>query len=234
MSFPSSLPSYTTPTSAQTLAAAGHTTLHVTEEADIIGIATKMGIGASTPSNGMALVGNGVGTSAWRTLTSSDVGLGNVSNVSESTILQAVYPVGCIYAETTGVNPNTTFGFGTWVQTGQGRVLIGQGTSDQLFTAGFTGGESNHTLTGAESGTSVHGHGVTDPTHTHGSSNSGKFLTDAAGGATAGAAVGAASSALTAAASTGVTVNNSTATNASNSHNNLQPYQVIYYWTRNA
>lgn len=74
MSFPTSLPSYTTPTSSETLAAAGHTNLHITEEADILGIATKIGTGASTPTSSTLLRGNGIGTSTWDTIhLSSDV-----------------------------------------------------------------------------------------------------------------------------------------------------------------
>jgi hypothetical protein len=65
MSYPSSLPSYTNPTSGEILQAGGHTNLHVTEENDITAIATKIGTGASTPTSGLPLVGNGTGTSAW-------------------------------------------------------------------------------------------------------------------------------------------------------------------------
>lgn len=65
-------------------------------------------------------------------------------------VLQVVYPVGSIYISTNATNPATLFGFGTWSAFAQGRTLIGVGTSDQAFTAGATGGESEHTLTGVE------------------------------------------------------------------------------------
>lgn len=66
--FPSTTPSFTSPTSSQTLAAAGHTALHLAEEANIIAFSNKIGTGASTPTSGVALVGTGVGTSAWQQL----------------------------------------------------------------------------------------------------------------------------------------------------------------------
>jgi len=132
-----------------------------------------------------------------------------------SSFLNIIYPVGCIYTETTGVNPGTTFGFGTWVAFGGGRVLVGDGTSDETFTAGETGGESNHTLTIAEMPS--HNHNPAEgnfiyniyPTGTsYGLSSSGAINPNVAG----------------ATASTG----------GGGAHNNLQPYIVVYFWERTA
>jgi len=56
-------------------------------------------------------------------------------------VLSAIYPIGCIYTEITGVNPATTFGFGTWVAFGAGKVLIGLDSGDTDFdTVEETGG----------------------------------------------------------------------------------------------
>lgn len=56
-------------------------------------------------------------------------------------ILGIIYPVGSIYMETTGVNPGTTWGFGTWVAKGRGQVFVGFKTGDAAFgTVGNTGG----------------------------------------------------------------------------------------------
>src|SRR3989304_4166076 len=44
--------------------------------------------------------------------------------------LADVYPIGSIYTEITGVNPATTFGFGTWSAFGAGKVLIGLDSGD--------------------------------------------------------------------------------------------------------
>jgi hypothetical protein len=122
------------------------------------------------------------------------------------TILDTIYPVGSIYIETTGVNPGTTFGVGTWTAFGAGRVLVGVGTSDAVFAAGATGGESTHTLITAEM-----------PAHTHTAAmNNGGYVDYDDGG--------------------GVTVGNATSgsTGGDGAHNNLQPYIVVYMWTRTA
>lgn len=141
----------------------------------------------------------------------------NVWSELKSSALAAIYPVGCIYTETTGVNPGTTFGFGTWVAFGGGRVLVGNGTSDETFTAGATGGESNHLLTSAESGV---------PAHTHAGPSGQDFVTYVGSGGGAGVS----GSNVTTQASTGYNA----AQNASAAHNNLQPYVVVYFWERTA
>lgn len=67
-------------------------------------------------------------------------------DIATKTTLATVYPVGCIYIETTGTNPATTFGFGTWVAFGAGKVLVGLNSSDADFdTAEETGGSKTHT-----------------------------------------------------------------------------------------
>lgn len=69
--------------------------------------------------------------------------------------LDNIYPIGSIYMSTSPTNPQNLFG-GKWEAFGQGRTIIGAGTSDQAFTAGTTGGASTHTLTINEM-----------PSHTH-------------------------------------------------------------------
>lgn len=69
--------------------------------------------------------------------------------------LDKIYPIGSIYMSTSPTNPQELFG-GKWEAFGQGRTIIGAGTSDQAFTAGTTGGASTHTLTINEM-----------PSHTH-------------------------------------------------------------------
>jgi microcystin-dependent protein len=60
-----------------------------------------------------------------------------------TTGLQAAYPVGSIYLSTVATNPNTLFGFGTWVAYGQGRMPI---SVDATYLAGTTGGSATTTL----------------------------------------------------------------------------------------
>lgn len=70
--------------------------------------------------------------------------------------LKAVYPVGSVYinaAVTT--NPATLLGFGTWVEIGAGRVLVGQNAADAAFdTLGETGGSKDATLVSHQHGVS--------------------------------------------------------------------------------
>jgi hypothetical protein len=83
-----------------------------------------------------------------------------------TTGLQAAYPVGSIYLSTVSTNPNTLFGFGTWVAFGTGRMLI---SADATYTAGSTGGSATTTLITAN--LPSHSHSatttITDPGHTH-------------------------------------------------------------------
>ena len=80
----------------------------------------------------------------------------------EAALEKLKYKVGDIYISTSGVNPATHFGYGTWEKTGSGRALIGDGeTTDtredtRSFTAGDIGGEFSHKQTGDEVG--VHNH----------------------------------------------------------------------------
>jgi hypothetical protein len=135
--------------------------------------------------------------------------------------LAIMYPVGSIYTATVSTNPNTLFGFGTWVAFGAGRVLIGNGGG---FTAGATGGSADavvvshtHTATVTDAG---HYHSIS----TRGSSaGSGNFVPQSAGGGLA--------SSNTDSAVTGITVSNSTE-GVSGTNANLQPYIVVYIWQR--
>jgi hypothetical protein len=138
-----------------------------------------------------------------------------------------LYPVGTIYAnETDSRNPSVIFGFGTWAAIA-GRVIVGVGTSDQVFAAGATGGESTHLLTGAESGEKGHNH-IQDQ-HRHSfiihDSPTGTGFTDSSGNLP------------NAAFNTDyATATNQAvpASNAASAHNNLQPYQTAYVWKRTA
>lgn len=241
MAFPSSLPSYAGFTSSHTLSQDNHASQHNSEQADITAIATKMGTGASTPTSGTFLRSSGVGISSWSqvNLASSDVtGQLSSSNLNMVSVLKQVYPVGCIYTEITGTNPGTTFGFGTWVQYAQGETLVGFKSGDANFgVVEGTGGEATHLLTGAESGTSVHGHGVTDPGHQHalnGNVANRLYSPDFNNGTAAGNGSAVWGATAQSSATTGLTVNNSVAADASNAHNNLQPYITVYFWKRTA
>jgi len=88
---------------------------------------------------------------------------------------------------------------------------------------GTTGGESTHTLTGAESGTSVHTHGVTDPGHNHTMQSGNGLSQGGLGDSPVSPAV------ATSTSTTGVSVNNSSAASASSAHENKPPYLDVHF-----
>ena len=133
------------------------------------------------------------------------------------TALAAVYPVGAIFISTVSTNPNTLFGFGTWVAFAAGKMLVGLDSGDSDFNSSEeTGGAKTHTLTVAEM-----------PSHQHdsawGEQGTGEF-----GNAPNTSARGSASTDYD---------NNSYYTSAVGggaAHNNLPPYIVTYMWKRTA
>lgn len=158
--------------------------------------------------------------------------------------LQAIYPVGTLYTNTANItNPATLLGFGTWVEIGSGKVLVGQDTGDALFdTLGETGGSKdaivvahNHTATSSSSSTST----VTDPGHTHTSNaikSSGTDNSACGGGCYSGhaaAAINSQTTGITVATTTTTTTTNTSA-GSSGTNANLQPYLVVKMWTRTA
>lgn len=144
--------------------------------------------------------------------------------------LQALHPVGSIYINTTSTSPATLFGFGTWVEFGVGRVLVGQNASDALFdTLEETGGSKDaivvaHIHTGTTDGVGDHTHPNTAPTVQNligGSSGAFVNLNTQPLGATG--AAGAHSHTFT---------TNSTGSSGTNA--NVQPYIVVKMWKRTA
>lgn len=67
---------------------------------------------------------------------------GDSFKINDKNIFDMIYPVGSIYISVNDVHPSVLFG-GTWEQI-QDRFLLGTGST---YSAGSTGGETNHTLT---------------------------------------------------------------------------------------
>ena len=83
----------------------------------------------------------------------------NIATTLSNTAGLIAYPVGSIYITTIAENPATTFGGGTWVSFGAGKVLLGAGlVSDVEYNILTEGGNYNHTLTAAQSGLPAHSH----------------------------------------------------------------------------
>ena len=145
------------------------------------------------------------------------------------TALRTLYPIGSIYTSTSATNPNTLFGFGTWVAYGAGRVLIGH-SGTGLYIAGNTGGSADAVVV-----SHTHTATVTDPGHLHSLPNSNEAQGGGDNGGRATTDLGSVRTPTmsTNSATTGVTVSNST-TGVSGTNANLQPYVVVYMWHRTA
>lgn len=131
--------------------------------------------------------------------------------LTQTNILEMVYPVGSIYMSAASVNPTTLFGFGTWEQI-QGRFLLAAGSS---YAAGATGGEATHTLTVDEM--PAHRHSFTYPVSCNPTSD--KQINYNWGTETARF-----QNTLTETKNAG----------GGAAHNNMPPYLAVYIWKRTA
>jgi len=178
-----------------------------------------------------------------RTRGGAEIDAGSVSATSVSPL--DFMPVGYIYMSVLPTSPATLFGGGTWVRIGQGRVLVGQDSTQTEFdTAEETGGEKTHTLTSQELPTHTHNinhdHAAftsdSDGNHTHvleRKSSSGTNTGVVRGNATAQAdgttaAGGTHTHNVDVPAYTGL----SGPVGSGTAHNNLQPYLVVFMWKR--
>ena len=159
-----------------------------------------------------------VGTTETQTLTDKTLSTGSVidANVNVVEVLKKAYPIGSVYINASNsTNPASLLGFGTWVAFGAGKVMVGLDAGDTSFdTVGETGGEKTHTLTIAEMPAHKHKFGYTGGN------------TDATGSPySVGKAIGHDPSNV---------YSETTSTGGGGSHNNLQPYIVVYFWKRTA
>lgn len=143
-----------------------------------------------------------------------------------NSIKNEMYPVGAVYITYNNTNPSTFLG-GTWVQFGQGRTLIGQGTGNDgstsmSFTSESSGGEYKHKLSADEMPSHYHNVVLNDakneilrihydrgtwgrynePNRNSGGVNTSAVITNSQGG--------------------------------SQPHNNIPPYITVYFWSRTA
>ena len=159
-----------------------------------------------------------VGTTETQTLTDKTLSTGSVidANVNVVEVLKKAYPIGSVYINASNsTNPASLLGFGTWVAFGAGKVMVGLDAGDTSFdTVGETGGEKTHILTVAEMPAHKHKFGYTGGN------------TDATGSPySVGKAIGHDPSNV---------YSETTSTGGDGSHNNLQPYIVVYFWKRTA
>lgn len=120
--FPTSLNSYVTGSSSATLSAAGHASAHNSYE-------SKIGIGASTPTNNTVLRGNGTGTSTWAQVTLTTDVTGTLPVANGGTGATTLTAGGLLYGN--GTSAVAASGAGT-----SGQAVLSGGTGSPTFTTG--------------------------------------------------------------------------------------------------
>jgi len=218
---------YNNSTGAVTVKVSGQTGVSVPAAAKIslvcngtdIVTATNYMAGATFPSP--TLTGTPVAPTAAANTNTTQI----ATTAFVTTGLQASYPVGSIYLSTVSTNPNTLFGFGTWVAFGTGRMLI---SADATYTAGSTGGAATTTLITANLPSHTHIATVTDSGHFHDYDRVAGSAGAAGGGASA---INSYPTANTSTATTGISVTNSS-TGSGTAATTISPYIAVYMWNR--
>ena len=183
-------------------------------------------------NSGQVTIPNLAGTGD-RMIQASSAGLLSASAVPIA-LINIIYPIGAIIQSTVSINPGTYITGTTWTAYSAGQVLVGKAGSGTFVTAGSSGGAETVTLIANNLPLHVHNNTLTDPGHTHNwfggqtVNNYGSVLT--APGAftyyTGGFTTPINNN------TTGITINNANNTTTNTAVNNLQPYIVVYTWTR--
>jgi len=132
---------------------------------------------------------------------------------------------------TLSTNPNTLFGFGTWVAFGSGRMLISQ---DATYPAGTTGGAATTTLITANLPSHSHSAStsISDPGHVHSYNTFIGFAPQS--GSSTQCATGS-QSPNTGTAFTGISASTSIGnTGSGTAAATISPYIAVYMWNRTA
>ena len=205
---------------ATTSAATGVTQVGGTGTASGISLSGTVTSTGNLTLSGTVNVSSPVGTLP---IVNGGTGASSLSGIAAA-VGAALFPVGSIYSSTSGTNPASTLGFGSWSQFGAGRVMIGAGGA---YSPGSTGGTAD-----ADVVQHTHSAVVNDSGHSH---TTVAFLSNLSGQTfgtvTAGASGPVTTSAATNLVGTGISVG-ITSTGNSGVNANLPPYIVVYMWQR--
>jgi hypothetical protein len=152
-------------------------------------------------------------------------------------LINIIYPIGAIIQSTVLTNPGTYITGTTWVAYGAGQVLVGKATIGTFQTAGSIGGAETNVIGVNNLPAHSHPNTLTDPGHIHswGDTPFGLAVTNEtnpAGGS--GHYLRGFPPGITPVGSniTGITITNANNTTTATAFNILQPYIVVYTWTR--
>ena len=156
-------------------------------------------------------------------------------------LINIIYPIGAIIQSSVSTNPGTYITGTTWVAYSAGQVLVGKAGSGTFVTAGSTGGAESNTIVANNLPTHTHPATTTstDSGHSHSIQRSNVAATlvgvDASVVYQTLANTGTTYTSTqdgNAVITSTTTVSNNTTTNTA--FNVLQPYIVVYTWTRTA
>ena len=159
-------------------------------------------------------------------LTAASIGTADIADAAVTAVklatgaLELAYPVGSIYMNATvATNPATLLGFGTWVAFGAGQVPVGIDATDNDFDVVGSGTNTNGTTGSKDSVVVSHSHDVTNAywgsSYSDDPENNDTFATRLPG-------------------ATNQRTNTISSAGESGVSKNLQPYIVVYMWTRTA
>jgi hypothetical protein len=195
------------------------------------------GAAASVPyqsaANNTAFLANGT---AGQVLTSAGTTLAPIWSSVPIALINIIYPIGAIIQSSVSTNPGTYITGTTWIAYGAGRGLISKATSGTFATAGSTGGAETNVISVNNLPAHSHPNTLTDPGHTHGWM--GASLVNAYGSVLTGPGpytyyTGGFTTPIST-NTTGITINNANNVTTATAFNILQPYIVVYTWTRTA
>lgn len=155
-------------------------------------------------------------------------------------VVSALYPVGSIYTNaTSGVNPATLFGFGTWAAFGAGRVMVGLDAGNALFdVVGDTGGSADAiTVAHTHTFSATSGAMNSNASHSHTTANNYYSPDAAAGTLSRGGTANFTTTNGVSSANIDHTHNVSGTTasvGSSGTNANYQPFITVYMWKRTA
>jgi hypothetical protein len=171
-----------------------------------------------------------------------------VDTTYTTSLVNIIYPIGIIISTSTSTNPGTYITGTTWIAYGQGQTLVGKATSGTFVTPGSTGGNESITISANNLPAHSHPNTLTDLGHQHtlvyqgsqGANRSvyGDYISGAGTNIftpptpQAFTASGFSGPAIGASTTTGITISNANNSTTNTAISVLQPYIVVYYWTR--